>query len=289
MRALAFDLAAEHRRAVQIRADDLVGGLGSAPNPAGNLARLLGAAADEAEHRRRRIAGLLLQLAVVDAAAVDARRGAGLQAADTKWQRPQTLGQGIGRRIAGSAAGALLQPHMNAAAQKGADGQHYRVSAEVQAHVAPHASDPAVLDDQVHAFALEQAQLGLMLQRLADRPLVEHPVALGAGGAHCWPLAGIEGAELDAGAIRGAGHGTAEGIDFLGEVALADTADGRIAGHLAQGFDVLRQQQGAAAHARAGQRRFGAGVTAANDDDFKFLHGAALAAGAANKRGGIVG
>jgi type IV pilus assembly protein PilO len=38
-------------------------------------------------------------------------------------------------------------------------------------------------------------------------------------------------------------HQAAEGVDLLDQMALADTADGRVARHLAQGLDVLRQQK----------------------------------------------
>jgi hypothetical protein len=44
-----------------------------------------------------------------------------------------------------------------------------------------------------------------------------------------------------------------------------------VAAHLPQGLDVVRQQQRGAAHARRGQRRLGAGMAAADDDDVEFL------------------
>ena len=86
---------------------------------------MVGAAADVAEYRPRLIAGLLLELAVVDAAPVQSRRRAGLQAAHAQGQRPQTLGQRVGGRVTGATAGALLHAHMDAAAQKCAHGQHH--------------------------------------------------------------------------------------------------------------------------------------------------------------------
>jgi hypothetical protein len=51
---------------------------------------------------------------------------------------------------------------------------------------------------------------------------------------------------------------------------LANTANRRIAAHLAEGFDVVSQQQRRIAHARRSQRGFRAGMTAANDDYVKF-------------------
>jgi hypothetical protein len=54
-------------------------------------------------------------------------------------------------------------------------------------------------------------------------------------------------------------------------MAFANAADGRVATHLPQGLDVVAQQQGAATHAGAGQRRFGAGVSAADHNHIKLL------------------
>jgi hypothetical protein len=50
---------------------------------------------------------------------------------------------------------------------------------------------------------------------------------------------------------------------------LSDTADGRIAAHRAQGFEIVGQQQCAATHTRSGQRGFGSGMATADDDDIK--------------------
>lgn len=47
----------------------------------------------------------------------------------------------------------------------------------------------------------------------------------------------------------------------------ADTADGRVARHLPERFDVVGKQERVRAHAGGGQRGFCAGVSAADDDD----------------------
>jgi hypothetical protein len=130
------------------------------------------------------------------------------------------------------------------------------------------AHDAVAFQHQVVHGLLEQPQVGLVLQARADRRLVQ-AVGLGAGGAHGRALGGVQDAELDARLVGGDRHRPTHGIDFLDQVALADPADGGIAGHLAQGFDVVRQQQGFLAHACCGQCSFGAGVTAANDNDVK--------------------
>ena len=126
--------------------------------------------------------------------------------------------------------------------------------------------DPPALQDQVVHPLLEQVQARLLLQGAAHERLVELAVGLGAGGAYRRPLAGVEDAPLDTGGVRGPGHEAAQGVDLPHQVALADAADGRVAGHLAQGLDVLGQEQGAGPAACRGQGRLAPGVTAAHHD-----------------------
>ena len=47
--------------------------------------------------------------------------------------------------------------------------------------------------------------------------------------------------KFDAAFVGSDGHGTAESIDFLDQVAFADSADGWVAAHLAQGFHIVGQ------------------------------------------------
>jgi hypothetical protein len=111
----------------------------------------------------------------------------------------------------------------------------------------------------------------LRLEHAANRAPVELAIGLRARGSHGRPLAGIQGAELNAGLIGGARHCPAERVDFLDQVALADAADRGVAAHLSQRLDVVGEQQCASAHTGSRERRFGAGVSAADDDDLVFL------------------
>jgi hypothetical protein len=54
-------------------------------------------------------------------------------------------------------------------------------------------------------------------------------------------------------------------------VAFANATDRGVATHLTQSLDVVRQQQGARAHACRRQCCFGASVAATYDDDIKLL------------------
>ncbi len=109
----------------------------------------------------------------------------------------------------------------------------------------------------------------MVFQHVPDGRLIQDPIRLRPGGTHRRPLAAVQHPELDAGAVGGPRHGATERVDFLDQVALADPADGRITGHLAQRLNVVGQQQGLAAHARGRQRGLGTGVATTNDNDIE--------------------
>ncbi len=88
-------------------------------------------------------------------------------------------------------------------------------------HDAPHL---AVLNDQIGRLLLEQREVRRVLQSVTDELPIQLPVGLRTRRPHGGSIAGIEGPELDAGVIRGAGHDAAQGIDLTHQVALADTA-----------------------------------------------------------------
>ena len=76
----------------------------------------------------------------------------------------------------------------------------------------------------------------------------------------------VQDAEVDAGAIDRARHRAAERVDLLRRDAPCRCRRSRVAAHLPQRLEVLRQEQRAHAHAGRGERGLGAGVAAADDD-----------------------
>ncbi len=156
---------------------------------------------------------------------------------------------------------------MDLAGEEGAGSEHHRPGGERQAHLSHHANHAAVLDDQVVDGLLEHLQIRLGFHQAADRRLVQAAVGLTAGGAHSRPFRGVQRAPLDAGAVGGVRHGTAECIDLLDQMPLADAADRRVAAHLADRFDVVAEQQGARTRTRGGQCGLGAGMAATDHDD----------------------
>ena len=273
-RAHAFDHTGEHRAAVKPGTDDLVRARIGVGDPARHLPRVLTGLPEKTEHRHRvQVARLLGQTGKVDRAPIDARRRTRLQPPLWQLQRLQPGRQGDGWRVSRAAGAVVLQADVDAPVQKGAGCQNHRLAAKPNAslrHRACHpVAMPVALHRQVVHRLLEQPQVRLVLQPPADGCLVEDAVCLGAGGTHRRPLAAVEDAELDAGLVGGCGHGSTQCIHLLDQMSFADAADAGVAAHLAQGLDVVGQQQGRAPHAGSCQGSLGAGMAAADDDDIE--------------------
>jgi len=159
-----------------------------------------------------------------------------------------------------------LQADVNPAAQECADGQHNGTRTKFDAALRDHADHALALDLEIGYFLLEQREIRLGLEHAANRLLVELSIGLRTRGAYRGSLAGIQGAELDAGLVRRECHGTAQRIDLLHQVTLADAADRRIAAHLTQRLDVAGQEQGTLTHARSRKRGLGARMAPADHD-----------------------
>ena len=230
---------------------------------------MVGGAAHERKHRAGIVAGLFFHHAVIETAAVDARRRAGLQSIDHERTLAQFRGERGCGRVAGAAGGVLGFADVDLAGQKGAGGQHHCGRFEAQPGLGNRPADRIAFDDQIIDRRLEHGEIGLRFHRAADETAVERAVGLTAGRADRRTLRCIEPAPLDTGCVGGARHDAAERIDLAYKMALADAADGRVAAHRTDGFDVVGQQQRACAGAGGGERGLGASVTAADDDDIE--------------------
>ena len=269
-RSDAFDAAAVHRRAFQVVADHLVRSGVRVGDPAGNLRqRRLGGLVGE--RARRVVAGLDLQRVIVDGAAIDSRRGARLEPADLEAELHQPLGGPFRRGLAGAAGAVGVVADVDLAAQEGAGCQDDAATAVTHAAFGDDPGGATGFHHQLLHRPLADVEIGLALAGVFHLELIRLFVALGSRGPYGGALAGVQASELDAGAVGVDGHLAAERIDLLDQVPLADAADRRVAGHLADGIQVHRQQQGARAHAGGGEGGLGTGVTAADDDDV--MHG----------------
>src|SRR5690606_35197602 len=146
-RADAFDRAREQRRTVEAFADDLVRALGRVRDVAADLARVLGTAAQEREHRRRRVARLFGEVRVIDRAAVDARRRAGLQATDRESEVAQHARTSYGRGVTRATARISDLADVDLAVQERTGSEHDCFGRD---------PDARLRDDAAHARAVEE-------------------------------------------------------------------------------------------------------------------------------------
>ena len=172
----------------------------------------------------------------------------------------------LGRRLAHAAAGAGAVADMDHAVEEGAGGQDHGAGADRATRRRGDARDAAVLHEEVGGLALDERQVRAGGELGLDGLAVELAVGLGAGTLDGGALGAVEEAELDAGAVGHAAHDAVERVHLAHEVALAQAADGRVAGHHADGGELERQQHRARAGARGGVRGLAAGMAAAHHD-----------------------
>ena len=143
----------------------------------------------------------------------------------------------------------------------------------------------ALLDDQVLDRGFDHLEVRRGADRCLHRLPVKLAVGLGAGALHRRALAAVQHAELDAGRVGDPAHQAVERVDLADQMALAEPANGRIAGHFADGGEAVGDQRRARAHAGRRGRSLAAGMAAADDDHVvdasvegvgipRFVHGA---------------
>src|SRR5450631_11346 len=268
-RTHSFDDSGEHRRARACRADNLVSSLVCLRYETINLPRMFAGSPEKRKNWAWLIARLRGHDRKVDRAAIQARRGTGLEPPDSEGQLTQSRRQVLGGRIPAAAPGVMVKPHMDAASEERPHREHDRSRPKSDPRDGCDAHHAAALEGEVRHFLLKEGQLRLVLEHAADGALVELPVRLRARGAHRRPLARIQGTKLYTRMIGRTRHRAAQGIDFANQMALADSADGGVAAHLPQGIDALREEQRTQAHACRRQRSLGAGMAAAHHDDLE--------------------
>ena len=124
----------------------------------------------------------------------------------------------------------------------------------------------AVRHDQILDRRGDHIEICRRLDSGAHGLAIELAVGLGARALNGGPLRAVQHAELNAGLVGDAAHQPVQRVDLADQMALAEPANGRIAGHLADGLDLVRDQRRARAHARGRGRGLATGVSAANHD-----------------------
>src|SRR6516225_6704890 len=228
---------------MDVLADQVMGGFRGAGNPTLNLGVGDGVGQGR-EWFGWRVAGLHLDRSPVDGAAIEPRRRAGLESPQRKPQPLERDGEADARPLPNAPSRDLLLADMNETTQERAGGENDGRS--------PDAPPVLQLDPRKTAsFDLEVVDLGLdggEVLGTADCMLhgegIKLAVGLRAGPAHRWALAAVENAELDPAEVGDTSHKSIERVDFPHQVALAKSADGRIAGHRPDGAKALGHEGG---------------------------------------------
>ena len=141
-RADGVDLAAVHGRAMDVVADDAMGFGRGVGDVAGHL-RLGDAPGAEAERRGIGVAGLGLEAGEVDGAAVEARRGAGLEAAVAEAESFEAFAEEDGGGFAAASGGIGLLAAVDESVEEGSGGDDDGAGADGASVAQPQAQDAA--------------------------------------------------------------------------------------------------------------------------------------------------
>ena len=156
---------------------------------------------------------------------------------------------------------------VNPSTQKRTGRQDHGVSGEAAAVRSFHALHLILLEEEPGDHPLRELQERDRLEQLPHRAPIQGAIALRARGPHSGPLGAVQHAELNGGAIGGAPHDAAQGVDFAHDGALGNPADGRVAAHLSDGIERGGEQEGASAEPGGHGGGFGSGVAATDDND----------------------
>ncbi len=128
------------------------------------------------------------------------------------------------------------------------------------------AANTAVAHDQILDPAFDDLEIGGGADGGLHSLAVELAVGLGARALDGGALGAVEQPELNAGGVGHAPHQAIQGVDLADEVALAEAADRRVAGHFADGGEGVRDEGRARAHAGSGGRGLTAGMATTHND-----------------------
>src|SRR6476620_3583486 len=265
-RSPAGDLAGIHGRAVDVIANDAMGGVVGAGNPAMDLGVM-----DMVGKRRERLRWLVprlrLHCAPIDGTAVEPRRRPGLQPSEHKAQAFQSQRQAGGRRFSHTPGRDLMFSNMDETPQKGAGGQHHRPYPELSSIGEPEPRNALMTDDEIIGLGLDHGEPWGVGNGPLDGCGVKPTVGLGARPAHRRTFAAVEDPELHAPRVGGPANQPVKGVDLADQMAFAEAPDSRIARHRADGRNSMGDERRAGSHARGRGGRLATGMASPHDDD----------------------
>src|SRR6185436_11082879 len=268
-RTAATDRAPVQRRLLDVVLDDFLHLVAGPRNPARDLARALDTLV-KGEPEVGGVAVLALDFAPVDGATIDARWSSCLEAFYRKSNVFNHLRHLYRWRVARAARGNLrVGAEVDFAAQESTGGDDDGARRETAAVARFHPSDPraALVEEQICDHALTELEGRELLEQKPNGTAIQSAIGLSARSPDGGALRAIQHAELDGGAIGGAAHQTAQGVDFADDSTLCNAADGGIAGHLADRVEHRRQQESLGAETRGHRGRLSPSVATPDNDD----------------------
>jgi alkyl hydroperoxide reductase subunit AhpC len=189
----------------------------------------------------------------VDGLAVEPWRRAGLQPPDRQLQLAQARRQRNRGRIAHATAGVVRQADVNQPVEESAGGQDDGARSKAHPELGHHAGDAIAVEHQVVTGLREERQIRLVLEAAANRLPIQHAICLRTRRAHRRALARIENAELDAGFVGGAAMAPPSASTSLTRCPLPMPPIDGLQLIAPERFEVVREQQRLASHARGWQ------------------------------------
>src|SRR5262245_2637782 len=120
---------------------------------------------------------------------------------------------------------------MNKTAQKRAGRKHNGTGRNLAAPRRFDTGNPAVLENQVVGFGLDNLEAWNSADRGLHGSRVKLAVGLSARASHSGPFAAVQDPELDSAKVGDATHETVKRINFPNQMTLAEPANGGIARH----------------------------------------------------------
>ena len=239
--------------------------------PAGNLFPLQ-LVVQEGERDDALIAVLPLHLAIVEGGGQGPCRSSGFEPAHLHPMLLQILRELHGRSQPVGAAGKDAVPDEDLPPKEGPRGKDHRLAAVLRMGPGQDAADRSVFDDEIDDFVLLHVQVGLLLDGLLHLGVIAVLVRLGPKGMDRRSFGGVQHPALDEGLVDVDPHLSAQGVDLPHQMSLAGPADGGIAGHHGDGFQIDGEHQRPVAHPCGSKGRLAACMTGTHHDDIIFSH-----------------
>ena len=218
---------------------------------------------------------LLGQGGPVDGPPIQPRRRSGFQTGAWQTRIANLLPQRNRRCLPGPPAGDRFLAPKQFAVQKSPGRQNHCLGVNFRTVGHADTGDGGAGQNQARDLSLDDGQAILRIEHPVDGGFVEFPVSLDPRPLHRRALGQIEHAIMDSSGIGSPSDQAVKRIDLADQMALAQPADSRVAGHRPDTVAGKADQSGRHAHARCHGSGLATGMASANHNDIKFPHHAA--------------